>query len=181
MPNLVNELTIQEYAAAFEGAEGIVVCSFNGLTVKESEELRATLEERGVGLRLVRNKLARRVLAERGFEFPKAALQGSTAIAWGSAEGAIHAAKVLTEPAIKKTGKVELRAGVLEGKVLGAADAVALASVPDRNTLNAQVLGALQGPARGLVGMLQAPLGALVRVLQARVDQQQPAAAAAEA
>ncbi len=175
MPNLVNKLTVQEYTASFEDADGFVVASFEGLTVKESEGLRSKLEDRGAQLRMVRTKLARRVLAERGFEFPAEALQGATAIAYGSAEAALGAAKILTEPEVKKIGKVRLKAGLLEGKVLNADEATALADIPDRNTLNAMLLGVLQGPARSLVGVIQAPCSSLVRVLQARIDSQEAA------
>lgn len=170
MPNLVNQLTVKEYEASFKDAEGFVVAAFDGLTVLESETLRCQLEERGAGFRMVRTKLARRVLADKGYEFPAEALEGSTAIAYGNAEAAIGAAKILTGPEVKKAGKVKLKAGMLEGKVLDSNEAVALADVPDRNTLNAMFLGALQGPGRGLVGMLQAPYGSLLRVLQARID-----------
>ena len=170
MPNLVNELTVKEYEASFKDAEGLVVAAFAGLTVVESEALRGKLEEHGAGFRMVRTKLARRVLADKGYEFPADVLEGSTAIAYGDAEATIGAAKILTEPEVKKAGKVTLRAGVLEGKVLDSSEAAALADVPDRNTLNAMMLGTLQGPARGLVGMLQAPYGSLVRVLQAHID-----------
>jgi len=173
MPNLVNELTVKEYDDAFGQAEGLVLCSLDGLTVEESDALRGKLEERGAGLRMVRNTIARKVLADRGHEFPAEVTTGSTAVAWGTAEATILAAKVLTEPHVKKTGKVKLKAGLLEGNVLDASDATALADVPDRDTLNAQILGTLQGPARGLVGVLQAPLSALARVLQARIDAQE--------
>lgn len=171
MPNLVNELTVREYESKFREAEGLVVCALDGLSVAESEDLRSKMEERGVALQVVRNKLVRRVLEERGVGFPSEVLRGSTAIAWGDAEAAIHAAKVLAASPPRKAGKVRFKAGLLEGSLLGAEDTAALAEVPDRETLNAQVLGALQGPARGLAGVLQAPLSALCRVLQARIDQ----------
>ena len=170
MPNFVSELTVQEYDAAFGDAEGLVLCTLDGLTVEESDALRGKLEEQGAGLRLVRNKLARKVLSDRGHEFPADVTTGSTAIAWGTAEATVMAAKVLTEPELKKTGKVKLKAGMLEGNVLDASEAVMLADVPDRDTLNAQLLGVLQGPARGIVSVVQGPLGGLARVLQAKID-----------
>lgn len=170
MPNLVNELTVKEYEASFGQADGLVLCTLDGLTVEESDALRGKLEERGAGIRLVRNTLARKVLADRGHEFPADVTIGSTAIAWGTAEATVLAAKVLTEPELKKTGKVQLKAGLLEGNVLDASEAVQLADVPDRDTLNAQLLGVLQGPSRGLVSVIQGPLSALARVLQAKID-----------
>src|SRR5437868_10961127 len=107
MPNVVNRLVSQELAQAFKDAEGMVVVSFGGLTVKESEGLRNKMAEKGVKLRMVRNSLARRVLKERGLDLGEDALTGNTAIAYGKAEAAVHAAKLFTSPEIKKAGKVK--------------------------------------------------------------------------
>jgi large subunit ribosomal protein L10 len=170
MPNLVNRLVVQEFTREFKDAEGMLVVSFGGLTVKESEGLRIKMAEKGVKLRMIRNALAQRVLKERGIDFGDQTLLGNTAIAYGKAEAAIHAAKVLTSPDVKKAGKVQVRAGVLDGKVLGAKDAISLADVPDRNTLNAKLLGCLSGPSRSLVSVLNATPGGFVRVLNARAD-----------
>lgn len=171
MPSLVNRLVVQELAREIQGAEGLLFLSFGGLTVKQTEALRAKLVPKGVKLRMVRNSLARRVLAERGVE-PEGSwekvLVGNTAIAYGQAEAAIMAARVLTEPDVKKAGQVEIRAGFLEGRLLGADEARSLANIPDRKTLNAQILGLISGPARGLVGVLVGLPGGLVRIADAR-------------
>ena len=71
--------------------------SFHGLAVAESEALRDQIAEKGAQFRMVRNSLARRVFAERGLEFDGPALLGNTAIAYGSIEATIGAAKVLTD------------------------------------------------------------------------------------
>lgn len=171
MPNLVNRLVVQELQRDLGQAEGMVVVSFAGLTVKETESLRNALAKQGAGLSMVRNSLARRVLAERGFEIGDGVLAGNTAIAFGKAEAAIHASKIFQGADVKKAGKVQIRAAVLEGKLLGASDAVALADVPDRNTLNAKLLGCLTASARNLVQLLNAVPAAQARVLGGRVEQ----------
>jgi large subunit ribosomal protein L10 len=170
MPNLVNRLVSRELSNAFKEAEGMIVISFGGLTVKESEGLRTKMAEKGVRMRMVRNSLALRVLKERGLDLGEQALSGNTAIAWGKAEAAIHAAKLFTSADVKKAGKVKVRAGMIEGKVLGPQDAVQLADVPDRNTLNAKILGCLSGPTRGIVTVLNGPPSSLVRLLKARAE-----------
>ena len=65
---------------------------------------------------------------------------GNTAIAYGTTEQAIGAAKVFTDKDVKKAGKVSIKGGLLEGEALDANSAQALADVPDRDTLNAQLL-----------------------------------------
>jgi large subunit ribosomal protein L10 len=98
-------------------------------------------------------------------------LSGNVAMAFGRAEAVLHAAKVITSPEVKKAGKVTARAGVLEGRLLSATDVAALANVPDRATLQAQLLGLMSGPARGLVSVMNGLPGGTARVLQARADQ----------
>lgn len=171
MPNLVNRMICQELGSEFDSAEGMVLVTFGGLTVQQTEALRTELAGKGVRLRMVRNKLARRVLAEKGYEFPADALVGNTAIAYGTAEETIAAAKVLSTPEVKKTGKVAFRAGVLERRVLGASDALQLADIPDRETLLAQLLGVINGPARSLASVINAVPSGLARVIQAHADQ----------
>src|SRR5687768_7474655 len=148
MPNVVNRMVVRELTREFESAEGMVIVTYGGLTVAENETLRDNLAAKGVKFRMVSNRLARTVLRERGLDFPVTAFKGNTAIAYGSAEGAIGAAKVLTEKDVKKAGKVKLRGGMLEGAVLDARSAEALASLPDRKTVQSQLLGVLCGPAR---------------------------------
>lgn len=172
MPNLVNTLVSNEYRSLLEGNEGLLVATTGGLTVAESEGLRVQLDKGGARMRTVRNALARRALAERGFEFPADTFVGNVAVFYGSTEATIHAAKVLTSPEVRKAGKVVLRGGVLDGSQLSASDAVLLADTPDKNTLRAQLLGVLQGPARGLASLLNALPSGMARVLQARIDSQ---------
>lgn len=171
MPNIVKQLICSELETAFEGIEGLVMVSFGGLTVAETEELRNGLAAKGVQFRMVQNKLARRVLLEKGYEFPDDAMTGNTGIAYGDAEAAISAAKIFTGSDVKKAGKVKIKAGMLENNVLGPQDALALADIPDRDTLRAKILGCLSGPARGLVATMAGVPGGLARVVQARVDQ----------
>lgn len=170
MPNIVNQLVNQELEHEFQDAQGMLLVSFGGLTVSESENLRGKLAEKGVQFRMVRNSIARRVLKARGVEFEAGALVGNTAIAYGDAEAAIHAAKVLTDKDVKKAGKVQVQAGLLDGDILGQQDASALADVPDKDTLRAKILGCISGPAQGLVGCLNGNPAGLARLLQARID-----------
>lgn len=176
MPSLINRLIVRDLAAAFESADGLILVTYGGLTAVENETLRDQLAEKGCEMRLVRNSLAHLVLKQRGFELASDALVGNTAVAFGSAEAVIHAAKTLNSAETKKLNKVKVRVGVLEGRLLSPADVVQLADVPDRPTLQAKILGCMSGPSRGLVTSMNAVPSALVRVLKARADQLEKAA-----
>lgn len=170
MPNLVNQLITKELESELSGADSMLLVSFGGLSVVESEDLRGKLAEQNVRFRMVKNSIARRIFAERGFEFDAETFSGNTGLAYGETESAIHAAKIFTSKEVKKAGKVVVKGGVMEGSLLGPQDAVQLADVPDRDTLRAMLLGVISGPARQLVGTLNALPSGLARVLQARVD-----------
>ena len=170
MPNLINELISRELDDAFEGAEGMVLVSLNGLSVAETEGIRTALADHGVRLRMIRNRLALRSLKAKGYEPADDLFVGNMGACWGEAEDAIHAAKVLHSSPERKAGKVTLRGGIFEGNLLDQDAAVSLASLPSREELRAKVLGTIIAPAQKLVGLLNAPQGALARVLQARVD-----------
>lgn len=177
MPSLVNRLIAQELTNEFRGADGLMVVSWGALNAVENEGLRDQLAEKGAKLMLVRNSLARIVLRERGFEVGDDVLVGNTAIAYGDVEAMIHAAKAFTSPEVKKLGKVKVRAAVLEGKLLGAGDATAIADMPDKATLHAKLVGALIGSPRSFVTLVNQVPSSLVRVLQARADQMEKAGA----
>jgi len=171
MPNLVTELITRELEKNFDESEGAVVVNYSGLTVKEDSQLRNDLASKGVEFRMVRNTLCKRVMSDRGFEVPEDLFLGNVAIAWGDLEGTIGAAKVFTDKEVKKAGKVIVKAGILEGRLLGVDETTALADIPDKDTLRAQLLSALSGSARGLVQILAGVPGGLARVIQAHVDE----------
>jgi len=170
MPSIVNQMAARQLSRVFDEAEGMVVVSFGGLSVEENDTLRGDLAEKGVHVMMVRNRLARIVLKERGLDFPDGVFKGNCAVAVGSTEETISAAKVLTDKELKEKGKVLVKAGLLEGSVLDAGEAAALAKVPDRQTLQAQLLGVISGPARSLASIVNAVPSSVARVIQAHAD-----------
>jgi len=176
MPNLINEIVVRQLSDEFARAQGLVVVSVNGLTVEETEKLRDSLAERGMRLRVVRNRLAQLALKNRGIEPPPGLFGGNVACSWGSSEDAIAMAKIVKGSEARKKGKVAFRGGLFEGNLLDAKGAAALAELPGKNELRAMLLGLLGGPARSLATLVQAPGASLARALQAHVDKGQPAA-----
>jgi large subunit ribosomal protein L10 len=186
MPNLVNQMIVREMTDDLKESAGMVVVSFDGLDVQLTEDVRNKLAEKGASLHMVRNNLMRVVLNEQGIQIGDDVLQGNVAIALGSTEAILGAAKVLNEPDLRKTKKVRFKAGMLDGEMLDAAGAQAMADVPDRDTLNSMLLGVISGPARYLATVLDALPTSTARVVQARADQLEangpaPEPAAAEA
>jgi len=176
MPNLINEIIVRQLSDDFARAEGMVVLQVKGLTVAETETLRDTLAERGVRLRVVRNRLARLALKQRGLETPEDLFLGNVACAWGTSEQAINVAKAVKGSEAKKTGKLAFKGGFFEGAVLDAKSTAALAELPGKDELRSMMLQLLNAPARQLATLLAAPGSSLVRVLNAHAEKA-PAAA----
>lgn len=175
MPNIINEMVSRDLAGMLDGAEGMLFVTYAGLTVKEDEALRTKLNEHGLSLRMVRNSLLRRLLAEQGVELDAEALAGNTGMVACSTEELINAAKAFTDDdfkALRKAGKLAIKAAYFEGETMGSDDAAALAALPDRDTVNAMLLGVISGPARGLASVINAVPSGLARVLQAHIDQE---------
>jgi large subunit ribosomal protein L10 len=172
MPNLINEIIVRQLSDEFTRAEGMVVVSLSGLTVEDTEKLRDSLAEGGVRLRMVRNRLARLALKNRGFEANEELFAGNVACAWGSSEDAIRVAKAVAKAAKsadpkKKKSKLAFRGGFFEGNLLDAKSAAALAELPSKDELRGMLLGLISGPARSLAVLLNAPGSSLARVVDA--------------
>jgi len=171
VPNLVNQMILRVLDHGLGDAQGMLLLDASGMTVKQTEALRRELGAKKLRLRLVRNRLVRIALRKRGIELPESAYaKGNLALIAGSSEDAITAAKILKASPLLKEKKLSLRAGMLEGAALSAADALALADVPDRATLQAMLLGLISGPARALATVIDANTSSMARVLQARAD-----------
>lgn len=149
----------------FAEAKGAVVSDFRGLNVQQMAELRSRLREAAVELEVVKNTLARRAAADTDFVQLADYFVGPTSIA-STVGDVVAMAKVLTDYA-KREPKLDIRAGLIDGKVISARDVTALAELPPREVLLARLLAGMQGPIAGLVGVLHGVLRQLLYALVA--------------
>jgi large subunit ribosomal protein L10 len=170
MPNQINEIIVRQLSDEFSRAEGMVIVSLDGLTVQETEDLRNALAQHGARLRMVRNRLARIALKDRGLEPPPDLFAGNVACVCGSTEDTVGVAKAIQDSEVRKNGKATFRGGFFEGNLIDASGAQALASLPTKNELRAMMLGVISGPARSLATLIAAPGASLARVIQAHAD-----------
>lgn len=143
-----------------------VLVDYSGTTVATDTELRRKLREAGVEYAVVKNTLLRFAVNNAGFEALDEHLNGTTAIAV-TAGDPIAPARILNEYATKKDATIHFKGGFLEGSTVTADTLTAIAELPSKDALVAQVLGTFL-----------APIASLAAVLQAVVDQQsgEPAA-----
>lgn len=149
----------------FVDVKGAILSDFRGLTVQQMAELRNQLREAAVELQVVKNTLARRALEETPLVSLGEYFSGPTAVALTTSD-VMAMAKVLTEYA-KKEPKLDIRVGLMDGRVLSPQQIAVVADLPPREVLLGRMLASMQSPLSGLVGVLQGVLRQLLYVLAA--------------
>jgi len=144
---------VAEVSAQVANAQTIAVAEYRGIAVGDLTVLRAKARASGVYLRVLKNTLVRRALADTPFADLAAQLTGP--LIYGISEDPVAAAKVLNDFA-KGNDKLVMRAGAYAGKVLDKAGVQALASIPGREELLARLLGVMQAPVSGFAVVLAA-------------------------
>jgi large subunit ribosomal protein L10 len=137
---------VEVVAAKLRESVTTVVADYRGLNVAQITELRKQLREAGIEFQVLKNTLLRRATAAAELTELDAVLTGPTAIAFGK-DDAVSAAKILNDFA-KKNNALELKGGVVEGRVIGVEEIKALAELPSREGLLSMLLSVLQAPMR---------------------------------
>ena len=169
---------VAELKDKLTGCKGAVLVSYRGLTVAQDTALRVELRKAGVNYHVVKNTMTRIAATEAGMEELVAHLEGTTALAV-SAEDAVAPAKVISE-FIKKNNLADqgILTGIVEGKVVGADDVKAIASLPSREVLIGKLLGSIQAPLSNTVGVMGSMVRSIVTVLDAIRKQKEEQASA---
>ncbi len=144
---------VAEVVAQVATAQTIVVAEYRGVEVTKLTVLRKKARESGVYLRVLKNTLVRRAVADTPFAGLGVKMVGP--LIYSISADPVAAAKVLSDFA-KTNDKLVLKAGSYAGKVLDEAGVQALASIPSRDELLARLLGVMQAPVSGLAVVLAA-------------------------
>ena len=170
-----DEIVVQ-YVDWMNKSKAVVLTEYTGLSMKNIDELRAKIREVGGEFHIVKNTLGKVAIDQVGYELPEDLLVGSTAVAFAF-EDAPGVAKALMDFA-KEFDFMKIKAGYLEGILIGADEVKALADLPPLPVVRAQLLGVLMAPASKLVRTLSEPARQLTTVLQAYADKDSDAAPA---
>ena len=160
---------VAEVSAQVAGAQTVVVAEYRGITVENMTLLRAKARKEGVYLRVLKNTLVRRAIADTPFAGISDQLVGP--LAYGISKDPVAAAKVMHEFA-KSNEKFVVKAGAMPNFVMSAKDVGNLASMPSREELLAKLLGTMQAPVAQFVRTLNEVPTKFVRGLAAVRDKQ---------
>ncbi len=160
---------VDEVRERLSSANGALLTEYRGLGVGELARLRRSLRDAGGEYKIYKNTLVRFAVRDLGLGI-EALLVGPTAIAFVETDAA-GVAKALRDFARTNPGLV-IKGGLLGAKVLTATDASALADLPSRDQLLAQLAGAIAAPLQTFAGLLQALPRNLAYGLQALIDKQ---------
>ncbi len=163
------EAVVVEMAEKVARAKAVLLTHFRGLKVEKMTELRAQLRAKGLDYVVVKNRLMKRAIAGTSAEVMGDILKGPNGFGLAY-QDPVDLAKVLVDFA-KANQALELRGGCLEGRLIKAEDIAALAKLPPREIILAQLLGAMNGVPRNLVSVLAAVPRGLVIALKAIADQ----------
>jgi large subunit ribosomal protein L10 len=171
---------VAELKEQLESSKAVVLTTYKGLTVEQDTELRSELRKAGVTYHVVKNTMLRIAAKEAGIEGLDEQLNGTTAMAY-STEDAVAPAKGISE-FIKKNKLdeaevLQIKAGMLDGKVIALEKVKELASLPSREELLAKLLGSMNAPIANTANVLQGVIRKAVYALNAVREQKEQASA----
>jgi large subunit ribosomal protein L10 len=169
---------VTDVSAQAARSQSLALAEYRGLTVEHLNVLRRQARDKGVYLHVLKNSLARRAVAGTPFEVAQGAMVGP--LIYGFSEDAVAAAKVISDFA-KGNDKLIVKGGAYAGKALSADGIKALASIPTKEVLLAQLLGLMQSPisrfARVLAAVAEQKAGPVQAEAEAVAVAEAPAAA----
>ena len=150
---------VQEIAADIEGAEAVFAVDYRGISVPQAAELRTKLREADASFRIVKNSLTERAADQAGADALRELLEGPTALTFVRGDAAL-AAKALNDFR-RANDLLEFKGGTMNGETLSVDQIVAIARLPAREVLHAQLVGTVAAPLTGLVRGLNALIAGL--------------------
>jgi len=147
-----------------------IFADYRGMRVAELTDLRRTMKKSGFHFQVVKNTLARIAAEKAGKKELSGLFEGPLAIVFGAGE-ATEPARILFDLARSGKTTLSIKGGFLGQRVLRPTDVEALATLPSKEVLIAQIVAGIQSPIAALVGYLSSPMSGLVGMLQARIKQ----------
>ncbi|KEP68209.1 50S ribosomal protein L10 [Thioclava dalianensis] len=162
MDRAQKEKVVEELGQIFASSGVVVVAHYEGLTVAEMQDLRARMREAGGSVRVAKNKLAKIALEGQPCASIAEYLTGMTVLSYS--EDPVAAAKVIDKYA-KENEKLVILGGSMGDSALDVAGVKAVAQMPSREELLAQIASCIGAPASNIAGAIGAPASNIASIL----------------
>jgi large subunit ribosomal protein L10 len=156
---------VAQYKELIDQSEAIFLTEYGGMSVKDMQALRGKLREADGRFYVTKNTLLSLALEESDLPSPDDLLIGQVASGFAMGE-APSLAKALVDFA-ESEENLTIKGGIMDNRVLSAGEVEALAKLPTLDQLRAQLMGLIDGPARGLVSVLNNSVRQVVNVVDA--------------
>ncbi|MBQ6454898.1 MAG: 50S ribosomal protein L10 [Eggerthellaceae bacterium] len=173
MPNAQNVATLEQIKEDLQDVSAMWVVDYRGLTVKQIQALRREVRESGSTMKVYKNTLVRRALADMNLANLDEILEGPSAFIFAGADP-VASAKVLKDFA-KSSKIMQIKGGMMDGEFVNAAQVEAIASLPSKEQLLGQIAGLISGMARGLAVSIGGVTRGLAVATQAVAEQKSAA------
>ena len=145
---------IKEMTAQFEKSEAVLVTHYQGLSVKQLDNLRKQMREHGIQFKITKNRITKIALEKSRCKDLSNLFTGPTAVALS--EDAISSAKILTKFS-KENENLKILGGIMGKEILDVAAVANVATLPTLDEARAKIIGILRSPAQKIVSILLAP------------------------
>jgi large subunit ribosomal protein L10 len=168
---------VSDLSEKLKGSPFLLVTDYQHMKVDQFSELRNRLAPAGAEIHVIKNSFLKRAITDSGLPDVTEKLVGQTAIVTGQKDVAPVAKILKTFAAEFKIAALKI--GIVDREILASKDVEAMADLPSREVLLAQLLGLLLSPATKLVRLLNEPAASLARLLNAKAEKEKPAEATA--
>ena len=155
------QIYIKEMTSQFENSEAVLVTHYQGLTVKQLDELRKRMREHGIIFKITKNRITKLALEKSKCKELSNLFTGPTAVAFS--EDAITSAKILTKFS-KENENLKILGGIMGNDILDVDGVKNVATLPTLDEARAQIVGILRSPAQKIASILLAP-GSKIAIL----------------
>ena len=145
---------IEEMKVLFNKTNSVLVTHYQGLTVKQIDQLRSEMRKHGILFKITKNRITKLALEGSKFKKLENLFSGPTAVAFS--EDAITSAKILTNFA-KSNPHLKIIGGIMEEEPLSVKDVEKIATLPTLNEARAKIVDILTTPAKKIMSILLAP------------------------
>ena len=152
---------IEEMKNFFNKTNSVLITHYQGLSVKQIDELRSEMRKHGILFKITKNRITKLALEGSKFKMLENLFTGPTAVTFS--EDAITSAKILTRFA-KKNSNLKIIGGIMEEEPLSVEDVEKIATLPTLNEARAKIVGILTIPAQKIISILLAP-GSKIAIL----------------